>query len=209
MPIGLAGANAWGHGMSLSDARRPMIVRRTAAFPPAATFAVAIWIDRFMSIRDVAKCLKCANTGHSRTAWRTGRIDPKHAFKIGLINGRKGRGSGLRLKRVGWAKRSLANFRQIPVVFCVSAGGWRDAMSLPPSAHMRHPSDERTMRLVFLVPLIVALCISAFGIGLYVGVKRTWPVLELKGLVAKLTNQPTGKRAGFENLNSRLSGFSA
>ena len=49
------------------------------------------------------------------------------------------------------------------------------------------------MRLVFLVPLIVALCISAFGIGLYAGVKRTWPVPELKGLVAKLTNQATGK----------------
>jgi hypothetical protein len=41
------------------------------------------------------------------------------------------------------------------------------------------------MRLVFLVPLIVALCISPFGIGQYVGVKRTWPILELKGLVAK------------------------
>jgi hypothetical protein len=49
------------------------------------------------------------------------------------------------------------------------------------------------MRFVFLVPLVVALCISAFGIGLYAGVKRTWPVPELKGLVAKLTNQATGK----------------
>ena len=57
----------------------------------------------------------------------------------------------------------------------------------------RPPSDEWTMRLVFLVPLIVALCISAFGIGLYAGVKWTWPVPELKGLVAKLTNQATGK----------------
>jgi hypothetical protein len=45
----------------------------------------------------------------------------------------------------------------------------------------------------FLVPLVVALCISAFGIGLYAGVKRTWPVPELKGLLAKLTNQATGK----------------
>ena len=49
------------------------------------------------------------------------------------------------------------------------------------------------MRLVFLVPLVVALCISAFGIGLYAGVKRTWPVPQLKGLVAKLTEQATGK----------------
>jgi hypothetical protein len=48
------------------------------------------------------------------------------------------------------------------------------------------------MRLVFLAPLVVALCISAFGIGLY-AVKRTWPVPELKGLLAKLTNQATRK----------------
>ena len=49
------------------------------------------------------------------------------------------------------------------------------------------------MRLVFLVPLTVALCISAFGIGLYAGVKRTWPVPELKWLAAKLTSQAKGK----------------
>ena len=66
-------------------------------------------------------------------------------------------------------------------------------MSSPPSAHLPPPCDKWTMRLIFLVPLIVALCISAFGIGLYAGVKRTWPVPELKGLVAKLTNQATGK----------------
>jgi hypothetical protein len=48
------------------------------------------------------------------------------------------------------------------------------------------------MRLVFFVPLLVALCISAFGIGLYAGVKRAWPIPELKELVAKLTNQATG-----------------
>jgi hypothetical protein len=29
-----------------------------------------------------------ANTGHSPTACRTGQIDPKHAFKIGLLDGR-------------------------------------------------------------------------------------------------------------------------
>jgi hypothetical protein len=49
------------------------------------------------------------------------------------------------------------------------------------------------MRLIFLVSLVVALCISAFGIGLYAGVKETWPVPDLKGLVAKLTNQAKGK----------------
>ena len=66
-------------------------------------------------------------------------------------------------------------------------------MSSPPSAHLPPRSDEWTMRLIFLVPLVVALCISAFGIGLYAGVKGTWPVPELKGLVAKLTNQTIGK----------------
>jgi hypothetical protein len=49
------------------------------------------------------------------------------------------------------------------------------------------------MRLVFLVSLVVALCIWAFGIGLYAAVKRTWPVPELKGLLAKLTDQAKGK----------------
>jgi hypothetical protein len=49
------------------------------------------------------------------------------------------------------------------------------------------------MRLVFLVPLIVALFLSAFGIGLYAGVKRTWPVPELERLAPGLTNQATGK----------------
>ena len=49
------------------------------------------------------------------------------------------------------------------------------------------------MRLVFLAPLVFVLCMSAFGIGLYAGVKRTWPVPELQGLVAKLTNEALGK----------------
>jgi hypothetical protein len=72
-------------------------------------------------------------------------------------------------------------------------GDYAAAMNSSPSSHLPPPSDEWTMRLVFLVPLIVVLCISAFGIGLYAGVKWTWPVPELKGLVAKLTNQATGK----------------
>ena len=36
----------------------------------------------------------CAITGHSLTARRKGQIDPKHAFKIGRMNGRKRRQSG-------------------------------------------------------------------------------------------------------------------
>jgi hypothetical protein len=58
-------------------------------------------------------------------------------------------------------------------------GDYAAAMSSPPSPHLPPPSDEWTMRLVFLVPLVVALCISALGIGLYAGVKRTWPVAQL------------------------------
>ena len=38
-------------------------------------------------------CLKCANTGHSTSGCRTLQIDPKHAFKMGPVNGRKGRES--------------------------------------------------------------------------------------------------------------------
>src|ERR1700722_18285166 len=49
------------------------------------------------------------------------------------------------------------------------------------------------MRLVFLVPLTIALCSSAFGIGLYAGAKRTSPVPEFKRLAAKLTSEATGK----------------
>jgi hypothetical protein len=49
------------------------------------------------------------------------------------------------------------------------------------------------MRRVFLAPLVVGLCISAFGIGLSAGVMSTWPVPQLKGLVAKLTNEALGK----------------
>jgi hypothetical protein len=33
---------------------------------------------------------ECANSGHPPMAWRTGQIDPKHAFKIGFWTGEKG-----------------------------------------------------------------------------------------------------------------------
>ena len=36
---------------------------------------------RFTSTRDVALCLKCANSGHTRTVWRTGQVDPKSTFR--------------------------------------------------------------------------------------------------------------------------------
>jgi hypothetical protein len=41
------------------------------------------------------------------------------------------------------------------------------------------------MRLVFLV---FALCVLTLGIGLYAGVKQTWPVSQLKGLIAEWRN---------------------
>jgi hypothetical protein len=41
------------------------------------------------------KRLKCANSGHWPTVWRTGRFDPKQAFKMCRMNGRKARESGL------------------------------------------------------------------------------------------------------------------
>jgi hypothetical protein len=41
---------------------------------------------------------QCANSGHSLTVRRTGEVDPELPFKAGLINGRKARESGLRLK---------------------------------------------------------------------------------------------------------------
>ena len=39
---------------------------------------------------------QCAKTGRSPGAWRTDHVDPKHAFKVGLLDGREGRESGRR-----------------------------------------------------------------------------------------------------------------
>ncbi len=41
---------------------------------------------------------QCANSGRSATARPTGQIDPLPIFKIGPMNGREARESGLRLK---------------------------------------------------------------------------------------------------------------
>jgi hypothetical protein len=37
----------------------------------------------------------CANSGHWPTAWRTGQLAPLLPFKVGPMNGPKGRESGL------------------------------------------------------------------------------------------------------------------
>lgn len=46
------------------------------------------------------------------------------------------------------------------------------------------------MRLFLAVPLAIALWVSAFGAGVYAGVKEMWPVPELRRLAAKLTDKP-------------------
>jgi hypothetical protein len=49
---------------------------------------VTIGNVRFTSIRDIPRCLNCANSGHSRTAWRTGQIDPERPFEVSPMNRR-------------------------------------------------------------------------------------------------------------------------
>lgn len=44
------------------------------------------------------------------------------------------------------------------------------------------------MRVALLVVFVIALCATTFGIGIYAGAKRTWPVLQLRRLVAERTN---------------------
>jgi hypothetical protein len=36
------------------------------------------------------------HSGHSQTVQRTGQVDPNHAFKVGLLDGREGRERGHR-----------------------------------------------------------------------------------------------------------------
>jgi Carbohydrate esterase, sialic acid-specific acetylesterase len=49
------------------------------------------------------------------------------------------------------------------------------------------------MRVVMLVPLVVVLCVSTLGIGIYVGTRQTWPLPELKRLIAGLTHRAIQK----------------
>jgi hypothetical protein len=55
---------------------------RTRASRPTATYAAAICYVRFTSIRDVAPCLKCANSGRSVTAYRIGQLDPNRPMSM-------------------------------------------------------------------------------------------------------------------------------
>ena len=44
------------------------------------------------------------------------------------------------------------------------------------------------MRVALIVVFVIVLCTSTLGIGLYAGAKQTWPVSQLKRLVAEQTN---------------------
>jgi len=44
------------------------------------------------------------------------------------------------------------------------------------------------MRVALLVVFVIVLCASTLGVGIYAGAKRTWPVSQLRRLVAEPTN---------------------
>jgi hypothetical protein len=44
---------------------------------------------------DPTEWRECANSGHSPTAWPTGKIDPVLPFKIGHVDRRKAEESGI------------------------------------------------------------------------------------------------------------------
>src|SRR6516225_4567696 len=46
------------------------------------------------------------------------------------------------------------------------------------------------MRHAPLVLFLIMLCVMTFGIGLYAGVKQTWPVAQLRRLVSQHANPP-------------------
>jgi hypothetical protein len=66
---------------------------------------------------------ECAKSGHTRTAWRTGQIDPLLPSKIGPVNGMEARESEFRLK--AWR--------------CTRGGYSATAARLPPKAWRRSP----------------------------------------------------------------------
>ena len=65
------------------ETSRPMARLRMAAFP-TVPYTAAISGDRLTSTRDVALCLKCANTGHSPTPSWTDQIDLERRLALGL-----------------------------------------------------------------------------------------------------------------------------
>jgi hypothetical protein len=46
------------------------------------------------------------------------------------------------------------------------------------------------MRYALLVLVLIMVCVVTFGIGLYAGVKQTWPVAQLRRLVSQHANPP-------------------
>ena len=55
------------------------------------------------------KRLKCANTGHSRAAWRTGQIDPKRTPDVMQ--------KSIRLCEIGWVDLRCPKFGRVLEVF--------------------------------------------------------------------------------------------
>ncbi len=55
------------------------------------------------------------------------------------------------------------------------------------------------MRLALLVLFVIFLCATTFGLGLYAGFKQTWPVAQLRALVAQRIH-PTIPTDGFGRL---------
>ena len=86
--------------------------------------------------------LKCANSGHSQSVRRTGQVDPKHAFKMGPMNGRKRRESSRRRYGQDAPGPTVAepNCERVRSTRS-SNGGQRDRGADPSQGHARHPTD--------------------------------------------------------------------
>jgi hypothetical protein len=57
-----------------------------------------------------------------------------------------------------------------------------------PQSDAVSPKMSTIVRVALLVVFVIVLCASTLGIGIYVGAKRTWPVPQLRRLVAERTN---------------------
>jgi hypothetical protein len=69
---------------------------REIAKAVASAFHTEVFLRREVYVD--AGCLLRANSRHSPTAWRTGQFDPLLPFKIGPVNEREARESGLSLE---------------------------------------------------------------------------------------------------------------
>ena len=84
-----------GHVAGSAQASSKREHRLNAGSHPVATSTAAI---RVCPVNVDSGRPVSANSGHSCARWRMAQVDPELPFKAGLINGRKARESGLRLK---------------------------------------------------------------------------------------------------------------